>query len=271
MADARPRRRRVCFPFFRDYSSVSLLAGAVFGFAVMEESFQLQLPYLLGLILAIFGGPVPAVLLIPGIVRRSLLRILIGLVAGGFLVLLLPNVFLGYLLPGGSLFVPGDQLFMSWTPGMVDFGSARHTFLGTGFALLLGFILTLAILLPIDICLLLLRGDGFRNRGRLKVAIFVSSIPVFVLYPFANIGDWPDWFQVSPLGFTHTASAELTSALAFWLIFPAKYALLNWLYEPEVFLAPYGGGGRGEGERGRSRLRCEHSRQSNSNSAVALP
>jgi hypothetical protein len=56
-----------------------------------------------------------------------------------------------------------------------------------------------------------------------------------VLYALASIGRSPG----AP-GFTHITVAWLSSAVAFWLMFPAKYALLNWLYEPATFLRPYG-------------------------------
>ncbi len=182
---------------FSDYWSVSLVAGLVAGLLIAWPKNDA-----LDLLAA------PALLLIPGVVRRSGKRILLA--------------FLGGIVPLG-------------VANIVSAGPVEGLSAAAPVSAFLGF--TVAI----DVIMMFMR-RGIRDWRAGAALVLSNAIVVALLYPVRSIAELVPAHGVSFDDFVPLWA----SAAVFVLIFPVKYMLFNYLYAPELFTRPYGEGNVGD-------------------------
>jgi uncharacterized membrane protein YhhN len=199
---------------FSDYFSVTLLMGCVAGmlFAFSEDW--------LGLLAA------PLLLTVPGIVWRSPVRILRGLLlgcAGSFAIVMIVAGFLS-IDGGGTMPIVGY-----YVPGLVMVMDGGSNWVGHIYAALFCY------LIGIDFLMLVMRGPW--DVGRAIVAIAASSLAAAILFPLSWFVTPRDYVVLPLHKWQFLQAAELT---IFGLIWPVNYLLLNYLYAPELFRRPRG-------------------------------
>jgi hypothetical protein len=168
----------------------------------------------------------PILLFIPGVVRGSLSLAGVGLLMGFILAPLYASVVFRYAMADTRDLVP---LALYATPGV--------TVMNPGFGPLpwqIGaFVGLFAYLFPVDILMVVLRGLPRARLRRAACAILASDLVVLVLYPLS-------WGARTVRFYPEPASAipfELFSLAVLMLVFPAKYLVLNYVYDPEGFWA----------------------------------
>ena len=167
----------------------------------------------------------PILLLIPGVVRRNVTMAEVGALFGFVASNVCAGLVWHYLRVDKRDLVP---IAVYATPGMVVMNPATG---GVPFGWpVRAFLMLFTYLLPVDIGMILLHGWPRLKLRRALRAILFSDLAVLVLYPL-SWGARTSWPPVGSIPF------ELFSLAVFMLVFPAKYLVLNYVYDPEGFWA----------------------------------
>jgi hypothetical protein len=180
------------------------------------------------------GGPggfiiAPIVLLIPGVVRRNVSLAGVGLLIGFIVAPFCASLISSYAMVDRRDLVP---LTLYSTPGMVLMNPAWSGipigWQGKAFLVLFSY------LLPVDLGMVALHGLRPVRLRRGACAILASDLAVLLLYPL-SWGAKTVW-HYDP-GPASNIPLEVFSLAVFALVFPAKYLVLNYVYDPKAFWA----------------------------------